>query len=297
MNKFLLKLTTLLLVFAGVASTCNPEPEKEYPKKISFTEYSLLDTDCQWANLPYDEKVLIINSAQELEKYISCTGGSYPAIDFTKNTLLLASGYTKFNISEMNIQDLKQVSANRLILDIDMHLKYRDCTDFWHVALIVEKLSHDNHIKLNITALAPKVFRPLPYDYRIWYFFSNALPDCRISPCVLQDIDIEKDTCIVINHYDEYQQFCECVGMPFPPEIDFEKYSLVIGKTYITNLIGIADQKIVETDVLTILILLYEWYDPELIPKPCLKYHWGVYPKLPDKPLFVEYKYEDELKK
>ena len=45
MRKFL-KLTAFLLVFAGVASSCNPEcpPDcpDEYPQNISFTEYSLM---------------------------------------------------------------------------------------------------------------------------------------------------------------------------------------------------------------------------------------------------------------
>jgi len=96
MKHQLLKLAALLLIIAELASSCNPPPPEpdSYPIDISFTEYSLLDTHCQWQNLPYDEKVIIINSNEELEKYISCTEDSYPAIDFSKHTLLLISGET-----------------------------------------------------------------------------------------------------------------------------------------------------------------------------------------------------------
>jgi len=94
MNKFPLKFTTLLLIIAGIAASCKPEiPEMVYPIDISYTEYSLLDTDCQWINLPYDEKVIVINSSEELEQYISCTGGSYLPVNFSKHSLFLASGY------------------------------------------------------------------------------------------------------------------------------------------------------------------------------------------------------------
>jgi len=295
MNKFLLKLTTLLLVLAGVASTCNPDPEKEYPKKISFTEYSLPES-YRWVNLPYDEKVLIINSAQELEKYISCTEGSYPTIDFSRNTLLLASGYVSGSVSNMNIKDLKQVSANRLILSIDMDLQYKDCSEFWHGAIIVEKLSHDNHIKLNITSSEPKVFRPVAItDKNMLDFFQWALSDNEKS-CFFWGINNNKDRCLIINSAYEFQQFYECMDKLPPeiifPEIDFEKFTLIIGKRNTTARVWFADQKVIETiDRLTIFVQLYLWvgniWDMQ-------KYHWGIYPKLPNKPLFTEYKFEDE---
>jgi len=48
MKKPLLKFTAIVLILISVASSCNPEPEKEvYPKDVTFTEYSLQETACQ----------------------------------------------------------------------------------------------------------------------------------------------------------------------------------------------------------------------------------------------------------
>ena len=150
MTQKLLKLTAFLLVLTGIAASCNPEcpPDcpDEYPKNISFTEYSLLETSCQWQNLPYDEKVIIINSSEELEKYISCAGGDYPAIDFSKHSLLLASGKTDYGICEIAAKSLQQLSPDRYELPIDITLN--DAADIkeWATALIVKKLKGENNV-------------------------------------------------------------------------------------------------------------------------------------------------------
>jgi len=151
MNKFLLKLTTLLLVFAGIASSCNPEPEK-YPKDIPFAEYSLLDTDCQWGNLPYDEKVLIINSSEELGKYISCTESSYPIVDFSKYTLLLVSGKTTSGIIKVIANKLQQLSENKYHLGIDIDL-FDNNNNNWSIGLLAAKLQGQNHVEIKVVLL------------------------------------------------------------------------------------------------------------------------------------------------
>jgi len=157
MRKFL-KLTAFLLVFAGVASSCNPEcpPDcpDEYPQNISFTEYSLQGTSCQWQNLPYDEKVIIINSNEELEKYISCTEGGYSIIDFSKHSLLLVSGKTNKEIIKMLATDLRQLSSNKYELRIEITIKNVSVIEPWNMALVIEKVSEDKYIRLN-TNLVP----------------------------------------------------------------------------------------------------------------------------------------------
>jgi hypothetical protein len=47
----------------------------------------LLETGCQWTNLNYDDKVIVINSKTELEKYIECAPNGIYGIDtaFFKN--------------------------------------------------------------------------------------------------------------------------------------------------------------------------------------------------------------------
>ena len=118
MNKTALKLTTFLLIFAGILSACKKPNDTniDYPINIPFTEYALEETSCKWKNLPYDDKVIIVNSNAELENYISGAGGSYPEIDFSKNTLLLVSGKAGQKITEIFAKDLKQVAPNHSLI-------------------------------------------------------------------------------------------------------------------------------------------------------------------------------------
>ncbi|MCL2167829.1 MAG: hypothetical protein FWH59_01740 [Lentimicrobiaceae bacterium] len=150
------KIALLLVFIAGVAVSCNPEPPdptnppNEYPIDIPFTEYSLEETACQWINLPYDDKVIVINSSEELEKYISCSSESYPVIDFSKNSLLLASGKTDKGISEIEINNLQQLSFNKYKLNIDIVLNDVILAEPWSKALIVEKLNNESSVDLKI---------------------------------------------------------------------------------------------------------------------------------------------------
>ena len=88
MKPKLLKLTVLLLLLTGIASSCNPEGT-DFPKEVLYQEYAL-SRSCQWSNLPYNEKVLIINSQEEFERYVSCNEGSYP---IGWNIMMAQNGY------------------------------------------------------------------------------------------------------------------------------------------------------------------------------------------------------------
>lgn len=153
MKPKLLKLTALLLLLSGIASTCNPE-NPDFPKDVSYQEYSLSGS-CQWSNLPYNEKVIIINSQEELERYVSCNEESYPAINFSKQSLLLASGKTNSGVSEIAVTDLKQLSANLYKLNIEITLNHTDVIEPWCVALVVDKLGESNNVELEATIILP----------------------------------------------------------------------------------------------------------------------------------------------
>ncbi|MCL2312820.1 MAG: hypothetical protein FWC41_10115, partial [Firmicutes bacterium] len=67
MKPTLLKLATFLLMvavafaFASCEKPVEPTkpkpPQPKYPIDVPFTEYSLDGTNCEWQNLPYDDKV------------------------------------------------------------------------------------------------------------------------------------------------------------------------------------------------------------------------------------------------
>ncbi|MCL2435784.1 MAG: hypothetical protein FWD09_06575, partial [Lentimicrobiaceae bacterium] len=160
----LLKLTAFLLVLTGIASSCNPEcpPDcpDEYPKNISFTEYSLLETSCQWQNLPYDEKVMIINSSEELEKYISCTEGDYPAIDFLKHSLLLVSGKLINGITSITVKNLQQLSSNKYELNIEVEV-YSSNLHKWNAAILIDKLSEESYVGLKVSCKEIEIDYPI----------------------------------------------------------------------------------------------------------------------------------------
>jgi len=145
MNRLLLKLTAVMLIFAGIASSCNPELEREYPKDISFTEYSLDGTSCQWINLNYNDELIIINSDEELQNYISCSNDTYSEIN--RHTLLLASGNTPNGIIEIN-KHLLQISANKYQLEFEILLDETEMEGLWITALVVSKLSKESDIEL-----------------------------------------------------------------------------------------------------------------------------------------------------
>jgi hypothetical protein len=118
--------------------------EEESPKvpenEISFTEYSLTGTSCQWANLGYDSTLIIINNQNDLEKYITSSKGTPPDIDFERQTLLLASGITLTGIHALSKTISKTIDM--YTLKIDILLNEALVVEKWVVALIVDHKSN-----------------------------------------------------------------------------------------------------------------------------------------------------------
>ena len=144
MKKKFLNITIFLLLLAGSFSAC-----KKHETETPFTEYSLIDTLCQWENLNYDSKVNIVNSNKELEKYIACIDSSYSEIDFSKYTLLLTCGRTNYGILDINTTFLKN-NTNKYTLNIIVHLNVAMVAEKWTVAILVSKISDNATIKLNV---------------------------------------------------------------------------------------------------------------------------------------------------
>jgi hypothetical protein len=135
-----------------------------YPIEIPFTEYSLDSVSCQWTNVASDT-VIIINNNNELENYITCSTGSYPAVDFNQYSLLLVHGDANYEISTIS----KRLEQNALLeyeLNIGVYLKDTAGTNTaqqWYVAVIVPKLSQ-NTVSLMMHYHEPKILM-LTVDY------------------------------------------------------------------------------------------------------------------------------------
>jgi len=131
----------------------NPIPTDE--GDISFTEFSLDGTSCQWnitsiiTNNGLKDGVIIINSMQELEKFIVCLDGNYPEINFSKHSLLLAFGVSWNVITEIS-KTFHQQSTN-YVLNVEMTvLKNANYRQKWSIALVTNKLSDESNVELNV---------------------------------------------------------------------------------------------------------------------------------------------------
>jgi hypothetical protein len=127
------------------------------PKEISFTEYSLAGTSCQWTKINSNNgivnEVVVINSNEELNQYVTCTGNDYSAIDFSKYTLLLAHGLGSSTIVSANCS-LQKFSEQNYRMDIDVVLGNATVVSNWQTPIIINKLSEGCIIELIVTIKA-----------------------------------------------------------------------------------------------------------------------------------------------
>ena len=129
------------------------DPLQDYPREISFTEYSLptdrIDSEpcCRWENLNYDNTIVLINSNEELANHIHCIEVNYSEIDFSKYTLVVANGLVGNGAGVVSKQ-LLQLSKNKYKLDIEIHRDITEKITKWVTPLIVNKLSKKSDIEL-----------------------------------------------------------------------------------------------------------------------------------------------------
>ncbi|MCL2312823.1 MAG: hypothetical protein FWC41_10130, partial [Firmicutes bacterium] len=126
------------------------------PIDVPFTEYSLDGTNCEWQNLPYDDKVIIINSKEELEQFVKCNSGCCNEIDFSRKTLLLVSGVAQNRVYSI-IEKLEQLSRNQYKLSIKAILNDDKPEKQWNSAFIINKLQKEDNLELNLTTIAENI--------------------------------------------------------------------------------------------------------------------------------------------
>ena len=129
-----------------------PVVEPEYPIDVPFTalegvfQTGDIDPD-KWENLL--SGVLIINSNEEMENYLIRQDDGYPEIDFSKKTLLLAcktSSSSAYGICN----SLQQLSEKNHEMNVDCYLTGLAMFTLWQVPIIVDKLSEECTIELNV---------------------------------------------------------------------------------------------------------------------------------------------------
>jgi hypothetical protein len=110
-------------------------------------------TACQLINIDYPVNsgaLYIINSQEELENYVSCIDGNFPAIDFSKHTFLISSGYAYYIPAEITVADFQLLSSCEFQLDINIFLMGLGAMDKWVDKFIIKKTDEDSSILLNV---------------------------------------------------------------------------------------------------------------------------------------------------
>jgi hypothetical protein len=145
---YISKHAAIALLLAGLFA-CEENEENEPEVNIPFTEYSLGEIS-YLSNLAYDDSVIVVNSNEDLVKCIHQFGDKirYPAIDFSKYTLLLASG-----AADYGIVDIAGISQKILTKNYRLRLQYRQklrqsSVYLWETAALIPKLPQDAQISL-----------------------------------------------------------------------------------------------------------------------------------------------------
>jgi hypothetical protein len=121
-------------------------------KEVSFTEYSLTGTSCQWTTFNNDnDEVVVINSNEELNQYVTCTDNGYPEIDFSKSTLLLARGTGTSSVVSVGCSRLQQISEQGYTMNIDLVLGNATVMSPWQVPILVDKWREGSTVELTVT--------------------------------------------------------------------------------------------------------------------------------------------------
>ena len=126
-----------------------------WPKEVSFTAFT--PRNICWRTDVRENEIAIINSHEELGRYLVISCPDLPPIDFSKQTLLLASGMVPGYIycfgQHPPISSLLQLYPNKYKLDIELRSSNESNNSKWIIALLVDKLCDNSSVELNTTTL------------------------------------------------------------------------------------------------------------------------------------------------
>lgn len=140
-----------ILASTTVFVTKHPVPQTEEYTNVPYMEYSLWGTQCEWQLPNENNNIIIVNSDEELARYIASEAGdSYPTVDFTKYTMIIAHGYSPKGIVEKRINSFRQISDNELALNIEIYRDLTDVVEPWNFVILVDKWNQLYNIDLMV---------------------------------------------------------------------------------------------------------------------------------------------------
>ena len=127
------------------------QAEGDVPTVISYMEYTLSGTQCEWQLPLLNNNAIIVDSDEDLTKYITSENGdSYPYVDFTKYTMIIANGGTPQGISDVIIDSFQQITEAEYNLNIRVLMTMTDAPELWVKALLVDKWDRPSTVNLNV---------------------------------------------------------------------------------------------------------------------------------------------------
>lgn len=122
---------------------------KQTADDVPYMEYSLAGTQCEWSFTKEDSDIIVVNSREELEKYIVCDGEcTAPSVDFEKHSLVIAHGGCTNGIHQIGVSKFVKFADEKYGLYIDIVMGWTDAPELWTYAIITDKLSGQNSVEL-----------------------------------------------------------------------------------------------------------------------------------------------------
>lgn len=138
-----------LICATTAAVTKHAETISESPVELPYAEYSLSGTSCEWNFTKEDSDIIVVNSREELEKYIVCNGEcTAPSVDFEKHSLVIAHGGCTNGIEKISVAKFVKFADEKYGLYIDIVMGWTDAPELWTYAIITDKICGQNSVEL-----------------------------------------------------------------------------------------------------------------------------------------------------
>lgn len=138
-----------LLCKTTVVVTKHAEVIPENSAELSYAEYSLSGLSCEWNFAKEDGDIIVVNSFEELGKYIVCEGEcTPPSIDFEKHSLVIAHGGCTNGIHQVGVTKFVKLTDTKYGLYIDIVVGWTDAPELWTYAIITDKINEQNIVEL-----------------------------------------------------------------------------------------------------------------------------------------------------
>lgn len=152
--KKFLPILSVVAIFLWFASSCEDETEIA-GQEVPSSEILLHNPLCSWSEMKTNQ-LYKINSSQGLTNLLSCEDG-IPEFNFDDNTLLIVSGKTSYNITEIK-KHLAKISHERYILTIEVSLDGETGGDTdnknWILSLQTPKIPNSATVELVINYIS-----------------------------------------------------------------------------------------------------------------------------------------------